>query len=132
MLLPHFSALAGERITELLHDDVRCVCGPATAAISAVSAAVQPSHFPRSGFYGRPETKGHGLLNQIEGKRQSEMAIVDVTCATRGSLLRCIEAVERAGILVRRVVCVFDPDCGGVRIREHGYDYGYVPNSGAG
>ncbi len=126
MLRSDFSSFAGQRITELLNDDVRCVGGPATAAIPVVAAVVHQSPLPRSGFYVRAEAKGHGLLNQIEGNLASEVAIVDDTCATGGSLLRCIEAVERAGSTVRQVVCVFDHDHGGDRIRELGYDYGYV------
>ena len=126
LLLPEFSKFAGRQMADLLQDDVRSIGGPATAAIPVVAAIIHQSPFPRCGFYVRPEPKGHGLLNQIEGNLESEVAIVDDTCATAGSLIRCIESVEKAGSVVRQVLAVFDRDDGGERIRKLGYDYQYV------
>ena len=126
LLSPDGAALAGRGLAGLLDDDVRCVGGPVTAAISAVAAIVHQSPIPRCGFYVRHEPKGHGLLNRIEGNLEREVAIVDDTCATGGSLIKCIEAVEEAGSVVRQVVAVFDRDDGGQRIRQLGYDYRYV------
>ena len=126
MLIPEFSAWAGRRVAELLRDDVRCVGGPATAAIPVVTAVVHRSPQPRRGFYVRPESKEYGLLNRIEGNLESEVAVVDDTCFSGGSIIRCIQAVEQAGSVVRQVVAVFDRDSGGDRIRALGYDYRYV------
>jgi orotate phosphoribosyltransferase len=126
LLSPQGGVLAGRGVAGLLDDDVRCVGGPVTAAIPVVSAIVHQSPIPRCGFYVRGEAKGHGLLNQIEGNLEREVAIVDDTCATGGSLIKCIEAVERAGSVVRQVVAVFDRDDGGERIRQLGYDYRYL------
>ena len=126
LLSPDGAVLAGRGLANLLDDDVRCVGGSVTAAISVVAAVVHQSHIPRFGFYVRHEPKGHGLLNRIEGNLAREVAIVDDTCATGGSLIKCIEAVEAAGSIVRQVVVVFDRDDGGDRIRQLGYDYRYL------
>jgi orotate phosphoribosyltransferase len=125
MLTPEASILAGRIIGNLLADDVRCIGGPATAAIPVVTAVVHQSLVPRTGFYVRPEAKGYGLLNQIEGNLEPQVAIVDDTCYTGDSIVSCIQTVEEAGSVVRQVVAVFDRGDGGERIRELGYDYRY-------
>ena len=126
MLSPEGGSLAGRRMSKLLDDDVRCIGGPVTAAIPVVAAVVHQSPVPRRGFYVRTETRAHGLLRQIEGNLEPVVAIVDDTCATGGSIIRCIDAVESAGSLVRQVIVVFDRDDGGERIRRMGYDYRYL------
>ncbi len=126
MLSPEGSVLAGRMIGDMLADDVRCVGGPATAAIPVVMAVVHQSAVPRAGFYVRPEAKDYGMLNRIEGNLESQVAIVDDTCYTGDSLIRCIRAVEDAGSEVRQVIAVFDRGNGGDRIRELGYDYRFV------
>ena len=126
MLTPEASILAGRIIVNMLADDVRCIGGPATAAIPVVTAVVHQSLVPRTGFYVRPEAKGYRLLNQIEGNLEPQVAIVDDTCYTGVSIISCIQAVEEAGSVVRQVVGVFDRGDGGERIRELGYDYRYV------
>ena len=126
MLTPEGSILAGRFIGNLLAGDVRCIGGPATAAIPVVTAVVHQSPVPRTGFYVRAESKAYGMLNRIEGNLEPQVAIVDDTCYTGDSIIRCIEAVEEAGSVVRQVVAVFDRGDGGQRIRELGYDYRYV------
>ena len=126
ILSPEGAVVAGRGIAELLPDDVRCVGGPATAAIPVVAAVVHQSPLPRCGFYVRPEAKGYGLLNQIEGNLEPVVAIVDDTCYTGESIIRCIEAVEQAGSVVRQVVAIFDRGDGGESIRQLGYDYRYL------
>ena len=126
LLSPQGAALAGRGLAALLEDEVRCVGGPVTAAISAVAAIVHQSPLPRCGFYVRPEPKGYGLLNRIEGNLEPVVAVVDDTCYTGESLVRCIEAVEKTGSVVRQVVAVFDRGDGGERIRRMGYDYRYL------
>ena len=126
MLSAEGSILAGRIIGDMLADDVRCVGGPATAAIPVVTAVVHQSPVPRTGFYVRAEAKAYGMLNRIEGNLELQVAIVDDTCYTGDSIIKCIEAVEEAGSAVRQVVAVFDRGDGGQRIRELGYDYRYV------
>ena len=126
MLSPEGSVLAGRIIGDMLADDVRCVGGPATAAIPVVTAVVHQSSVPRAGFYVRAESKDYGMLNRIEGNLESQVAIVDDTCYTGDSLIWCIRAVEDAGSEVRQVIAVFDRGTGGERIRELGYDYRFV------
>ena len=126
MLSPEGSILAGRIIGDMLSDDVRCVGGPATAAIPVVAAVVHQSAVPRAGFYVRAEAKDYGMLNRIEGNLEPQVAIVDDTCYTGDSIIRCIQAVEEAGSVVRQVVAVFDRGSGGQRIRDLGYDYRFV------
>ena len=126
MLTPEGSILAGQIIGNMLADEVRCIGGPATAAIPVVAAVVHQSGVPRTGFYVRAEAKGYGMLNRIEGNLEPQVAIVDDTCYTGDSLIRCIRAVEEAGSVVRQVVAVFDRGDGGERIRQLGYDYRFV------
>ena len=120
------SILAGRIIGSMIADDVRCVGGPATAAIPVVTAVVHQSGVSRSGFYVRAEAKDYGMLNRIEGNLETQVAIVDDTCYTGDSIIRCIQAVEAAGSVVRQVVAVFDRGIGGQRIRDLGYDYRFV------
>ncbi len=126
MLTPEGSILAGRFIGKLLASDVRCIGGPATAAIPVVTAVVHQSPVPRTGFYVRAESKAYGMLNRIEGNLEPEVAIVDDTCYTGDPIIRCIAAVEEAGSVVRQVVAVFDRGDGGQRVRELGYEYRYV------
>ena len=126
LLSPQGAVLAGRGLASLLGNDVRCVGGPVTAAIPVVSAIVHQSPVPRCGFYVRAEPKGYGLLNQIEGNLEPVVAVVDDTCFTGDSLIRCIEAVEKTGSVVRQVAAVFDRGVGGERIRKLGYDYRYL------
>ena len=126
MLTPEGSILAGRIIGNMLADEVRCIGGPATAAIPVVAAVVHQSGVPRTGFYVRAEAKGYGMLNRIEGNLEPQVAVVDDTCYTGDSLIRCIRAVEETGSVVRQVVAVFDRGDGGERIRQLGYDYRFV------
>lgn len=126
MLSAEGSILAGRIIDDMLADDIRCVGGPATAAIPVVTAVVHQSGVPRAGFYVRAEAKDYGMLNRIEGNLEPQVAIVDDTCYSGGSIIRCIQAVEAAGSAVRQVVAVFDWGGGGERIRRLGYNYRFV------
>lgn len=126
MLSAAGSVLAGRIIGGMIADDVRCVGGPATAAIPVVTAVVHQSGISRFGFYVRPDAKSYGMRNRIEGNLEPRVAIVDDTCFTGDSLVWCIRAVEEAGSEVRQVVAVFDRGNGGQRIRDLGYDYRFV------
>ena len=126
MLSSQGAALAGRCIADLIGDDVRCVGGPATAAIPVVSAVIHQSSVARCGFYVRPEPKVYGLLNRIEGNLEPVVAVVDDTCYSGDSIIQCIQAVEEAGSEVRKVVAVFDREDGGELIRSLGYDYRYL------
>ena len=55
LLLPEFSKFAGRQMADLLHDDVRCIGGPVTAAIPVVAAMIHQAPVPRCGFCIRPE-----------------------------------------------------------------------------
>ena len=126
MLTPGGGILAGRIIGDMLADDVRCVGGPATAAIPVVTAVVHQSGVPRTGFYVRADAKSYGMLNRIEGNLERHVAILDDTCYTGDSIIRCIQAVEEAGSVVRQAVAVFDRGNGGQRIQDLGYDYRFV------
>lgn len=120
------AVVAGQVLAALLHPDLTCVGGPATAAIPVVAAIIHQSPQPRQGFYVRPAAKDYGMLNRIEGNLAPEVAVVDDTCYSGESILSAISAVERAGSSVRQVVALFDRDRGGEAIRAAGYRYDYA------
>ena len=84
LLLPEFSEFASRQMADLLRNGVRRIDGSATAAIPVVAAMIHQSPVPRYGFCVRPEPKVRGLLNQIVVNLESEIAVVDDTCATAG------------------------------------------------
>lgn len=118
--------MAGQLLCGLLRPDLRCVGGPATAALPVVAAIVHQSLVRIEGFYVRHDPHNHGLNRRIEGMLAPSVAVVDDTCTTGGSLLECIRAVEAEGSVVEQVLTVFDRGDGGQRLRDAGYDYAYV------
>ena len=115
------SAIQGEEVT--------AVGGPAMAAIPIATAVALTSRIegtPVHAFFVRPEAKGHGTGQQVEGGLQSgsRVLIIDDVCTSGGSLITAIEAVEAAGCSVARVMVVLDRhQGGGEELRRRGYDF---------
>ena len=101
---------------------------PATAGIITVSAVLQAANRPLLGCYVRDDSKGHGLQKQISGSSVygRKVAIVDDTCSSGHSLLRCAETVKEHGGEVIQVIALFDRDAGGNAVQEAGYRYDYA------
>ena len=67
-------------------------------------------------------------LKQVSGSSVSgrKVAIVDDTCSSGHSLLRCAETVRQHGGEVIQVIALFDRDAGGNALKEAGYRYDYA------
>ena len=111
----------------------QAVAGPTLGADPIVSAVSVLSHIegarPIPGLIVRAEAKGYGGKRLIEGPLDSlepgaPVAVVDDTCTTGGNLFRAIEAVESAGCVVVKTLCVLDRNEGGSEaIRRAGYSF---------
>ncbi|MFH1560721.1 MAG: orotate phosphoribosyltransferase [Chloroflexota bacterium] len=109
--------------------DVAAVGGPAMAAIPIVTAVALTSQMegtPVQAFFVRPEAKGHGTGQQVEGRLEpgSRVMIVDDVCTSGGSLFTAIQAAEAAGCQVVKVMVVLDRHQGGSdELRRRGYEF---------
>ncbi len=117
LMLPLGQKLAGELVLGKLMAGpwIDSVGGMAVGAVPLVSAILSAAahHDPGTkllGFFVRKEAKGHGKGRQIEGgfAKGQRVALVEDTCTTGGSLLEALDAVEKAGGRVARVLCLVD------------------------
>ena len=128
-LHPEGSYWLGRAFLSAIEGDVTAVGGPAMAAIPIATAVALTSRVegtPVHAFFVRPEAKGHGTGQQVEGGLQpgSRVMIVDDVCTSGGSLITAIEAVEAVGCSVARVMVVLDRhQGGGEELRRRGYDF---------
>ena len=132
-LSPEGAYLTAKIILDMLKDvEVNAIGGPTLAAdpiVGAVTAVSYAEGKPISGFIVRKEAKGHGMGKQVEGPIESgfKVAIVDGTMTTGTSVLKAIEAVEKEGCQVVKVILLIDRLEGGrERIREQGYNFAAV------
>ena len=108
---------------------VEAVGGPTLGAdpiVASIALASYINETPIPAFIVRKEAKSHGTGKGVEGplKVGSKVAIIDDTCTTGGSLFQAIEAAEREGCVVVKVVAVLDRrEGGGEEIRRRGYDF---------
>lgn len=86
---------------------VDVIAGVATGAIAQGVLVAQDFGLPF--IYVRPEPKGHGLQNLIEGKLDPDQTVVIVEdlVSTGGSSIKAIEAVRAAGGNVKGMISVF-------------------------
>ena len=119
---------AGCILNHILLPEVHILAGLAIAGIVTVSAVLQAANRPLLGCYVREDSKGHGLQKQISGSSVSgrKVAIVDDTCSSGHSLLRCAKTVRQHGGEVIQVIALFDRDAGGNAVQEAGYRYDYA------
>jgi orotate phosphoribosyltransferase len=117
LMLPLGQKLAGELMLGKLMAGpwVDSVGGMAVGAVPLVSAILSAAahHDPGTkllGFFVRKEAKAHGKGRQIEGgfAKGQRVALVEDTCTTGGSTLEAVDAVEKAGGRVARVLCLVD------------------------
>ena len=132
-LSPEGAYLTAKIILDMLKDvEVNAVGGPTIAAdpiVGAIAAVSYAEGRPVAGFMVRKEPKGHGMGKQVEGpiKEGSKVAIIDGTMTTGGSVLKAIEAVEKIGCQVVRVILLIDRLEGGRdKIQREGYDFAAV------
>ena len=117
LMLPLGQKLAGELMLGKLMAGtwIDSVGGMAVGAVPLVSAILSAAahHDPGTkllGFFVRKEAKAHGKGRQIEGgfAAGQTVALVEDTCTTGGSTLEAVDAVEKAGGRVMRVLCLVD------------------------
>jgi len=122
LMRPRGVALAGELVLEKLQAGpaVDAVGGMAVGAVPLVAAvlAAAAARDPKTallGFFVRKQAKQHGLGQLIEGAFEAgrPVALVEDTVTTGGSTLEAVDAVERAGGKVARVLCLVDRGEGG-------------------
>ncbi len=130
-LWPEGAYLIGKAIFEdILKDiDVDYIGGLATGAYPIATAVSLISHMqgkPIPSFVVREVRSTHGIMREIEGhlKEGSKVAIVDDVITTGGSIKKAIEAVEKAGCTVVKVIVLVDRKEGGSdELRQRGYDF---------
>lgn len=146
-ILFHGPAIAavGELIEELTRDiAIDAVGGLEVGAIPMAASVVLAFHRvgrPVEGFFVRKQAKGHGSLARIEGvfRPGDRVVILDDVLTTGESAANAASAVEEAGGVVARVVCIVDRLQGAAE-RLKGYDfrplftvrdYGIEPETGS-
>lgn len=83
------------------------IAGVATGAIAQGVLVAQEMGLPF--VYVRPEPKGHGLENQVEGMIEKEQSVVVVEdlVSTGGSSLKAVDALRKAGCRVKGMIAIF-------------------------
>lgn len=132
-LSPEGAYLTAKIILDMLKDvEVDAIGGPTVAAdpiVGAVTAVSYAEGRPISGFIVRKEPKGHGMGKQVEGPiaRGLKVVVVDGTMTTGTSILKAIEAMEKEGCQVVKVLLLVDRLEGGrEKIQNRGYDFAAV------
>ncbi len=130
-LSPDGAPLIGQLLASTVAPDVVAIGGPVTGAdpivgATIVSAAAQGRSL--FGFMVRKEAKQHGRGRVVEGVDNlpagARVVVVEDTVTTGGSLLRALEHVEAAGLVVDEVVVVVDREEGAAeKIRAAGYKF---------
>ena len=130
-LSPDGAPLIGALLTATMSPDVVAIGGPVTGADPIVGATIVSAAASGRSLYGfmvRKEAKAHGRGRVVEGVDNlspgARVVVVEDTVTTGGSLLRALEHVEAAGLVVDEVVVVVDREEGAAqRIREAGYRF---------
>ena len=113
----------------VLESGAKAVAGPTLGADPMVAGIAMLSHqqgTPVPAMIVRKEAKEHGMGRQIEGPVTGALpiAVMDDTCATGGSLIQTIEAIEADGGTVVKVLCILDRNEEGTQeLRRRGYDF---------
>ena len=122
--------LVGKKVFELVvAAGAEAIGGPTLGADPIIGSVIAISWLegkPVSGLIVRGETKTHGTQKLIEGNlpQGGKVAIVDDVITTGGSFFRAIEAVEKGGCQVVKVIALLDRQQGGSEeLRKKGYDF---------
>ncbi|MFO0947819.1 MAG: orotate phosphoribosyltransferase [Planctomycetota bacterium] len=129
-LLAAGAAQIGQAILELMKDEPFDAVGGLTMGADPILAAVLTvagqKNLDLRGFIVRKEAKGHGTGKLIEGpiRMGDRVVIVEDVATTGGSIFKAIEAVEKAGCKVVRVVTVLDRLAGAAEtFAQRGYPF---------
>ncbi len=113
---------------ELRYTDIEGVAGMSMGAdpivCSILSSALNEERY-LEGILIRKEPKKYGTGKQLEGRfwEGMKIAVVEDVVTTGGSLLKAIEACEKEGLNIVKVLALVDREEGGKEaIKEKGYD----------
>lgn len=110
------------------HPGINAVGGPTMGADPIVGSTISISHelgHPLKGFLVRKEEKQHGTGKMIEGnlKEGDKVAVVEDVVTTGGSVFKAIDAIEKFGAIVEKVLVVVDREAGGEELfKEKSYE----------
>jgi orotate phosphoribosyltransferase len=113
----------------LKNPDINAVGGPTMGAdpiIGSILALSNKNKHPLHGFIVRKDEKDHGTGKLIEGNLKSGdiVAIVEDVMTTGRSIFRAIDAVEKLGAIVKKVLVIVDREEGGrERVEEKGHEF---------
>ncbi|PSR52901.1 orotate phosphoribosyltransferase [Adhaeribacter arboris] len=107
---PTIRTFIKKRLAELISEQfpqAEVIAGVATAGIAQGALVADVLDLPY--IYVRPEPKGHGMGNQIEGRLREgqQVVLVEDLISTGGSSLKAAKAVQEAGAEVIGMVAIF-------------------------
>lgn len=131
-LNPEGAFLVGRLFLKMIMDsnkEIEAVGGPTMGAdpiVTAVSIESYRCGRPMPAFIVRKSSKGHGLNQWIEGRKNirdgARVAILEDVVTTGGSVLNAIKKAEDGLLRVELVLAMIDRG-GGEKIREAGYEF---------
>ena len=107
---PNVRKFVADKMTEIVENkygkDI-CIAGVATGAIAIGAMIAERLNLPYA--YVRPEPKGHGLKNQIEGSIQegTNVVVIEDLISTGKSSLNAINALKSEGYNVMGMLSIF-------------------------
>mgnify|MGYP000906969086 FL=1 len=107
---PNVRKFVADKMTEIVENkygkDIS-IAGVATGAIAIGAMIAERINVPYA--YVRPEPKGHGLKNQIEGniKKESNVVVIEDLISTGKSSLNAINALKSEGYNVLGMLSIF-------------------------
>lgn len=107
---PSYRNLVAKEIANLIsqkHKSVDIIAGVATGAIGIGLLVAEKLELPF--IYVRPESKGHGRKNQIEGsvEKNKKVFVVEDLISTANSSVKAIQALKNEGVKVLGMCSIF-------------------------
>ena len=107
---PSYRNLVAKEIANLIsqkYKSVETIAGVATGAIGIGLLVAEKLKLPF--IYVRPESKGHGRKNQIEGiiEKNKKVFVVEDLISTANSSIKAIQAIKKAGMRVLGMSSIF-------------------------
>jgi orotate phosphoribosyltransferase len=109
---PDILRALGDAMADLLPPDVDVLAGPELGGIPLATVLSLKTQIPF--VIVRKEAKSHGTAKRIEGflKQGDRVVIVEDVMTTGGQSIESAKALEEAGAVVRKIVCVIDREEG--------------------
>lgn len=95
------------KAVDQLYGKPEAIVGVATGAIGIGILVAEALNLPFA--YVRPEPKGHGRQNQIEGHLESgqKVVVIEDLISTGGSSLKATEALQNHGLIIKGMLAIF-------------------------